>query len=583
MSLVTFLNDTERDTMGIRFKLILPLLAVTLVLGAYAGLNIWTLIGQEIDGSVINMAGRQRMLSQKMTKEALEIIHDKDAATMHGHQDDLRKTTALFDDSLTRLFQGGMITVGEKQIELPPVTSASARDALEQGRKLWDSMKPAVAVLLNPDLDPQSQQAEAALTVLDSNNLALLKLMNQAVVAMQDEARAGVYTLEYLGVAAGLIGLAVLGLSVWFVQQKFVSPIVRLNDIITNMAQGDGDLSQRARATTANDEISSLIDSFNTFAEKINNLVAAVNGASQQSYAASGEIVERTRAVVEDLRAQGLQTSQIASAAEEMSHAGREVADKVSGAQTASAESGRHARSGLDVVTETIKEMKTIAETVGRSAQSVEQLGELGQQIGELVGVINDIADQTNLLALNAAIEAARAGEHGRGFAVVADEVRKLADRTTKATDEIAGSIDAIQQGTGQAVEDMNAGKQQVQTGVERAARADDSLREIVNSNTQVDAMVADIATSSQEQCEASEDVSRSITQISEVLNHSIETATATSNGVAKVAEKSEQLSGLITRFNLHAVDRRQRDTGSPDGVERRRNVEAELKAIDQP
>ncbi|MBW7842621.1 MAG: methyl-accepting chemotaxis protein, partial [Ignavibacterium sp.] len=175
---------------------------------------------------------------------------------------------------------------------------------------------------------------------------------------------------------------------------------------------------------------------------------------------------------------------------------------------------------------------------VRESAETVQQLGKNSDQIGEIVQVIDDIADQTNLLALNAAIEAARAGEQGRGFAVVADEVRKLAERTTKATKEIATMIKQIQKDTNGAVESMQQGTQEVESGKTLAQKAGASLKDIINGAEQVVDIVSQVAAASEEQSSAAEQISKNIESISSVTQQS-------ASGLQQIAHASEDLNRL--------------------------------------
>ena len=187
---------------------------------------------------------------------------------------------------------------------------------------------------------------------------------------------------------------------------------------------------------------------------------------------------------------------------------------------------------------ETIAGMNKIAEVVKQSAETVQALGKSSDQIGEIVQVIDDIADQTNLLALNAAIEAARAGEQGRGFAVVADEVRKLAERTTKATKEIATMIKQIQKDTYDAVESMNEGTKQVEAGKLLAEKAGSSLDEIIVGAERVVDIVTQVAAASEEQSSAAEQISKNIESISSVTQQS-------ASGIQQIAHASEDLNRL--------------------------------------
>ena len=213
--------------------------------------------------------------------------------------------------------------------------------------------------------------------------------------------------------------------------------------------------------------------------------------------------------------------------------------------------SGRTAEEGGGVVEQTVTGMNAISEAVSASADSVRELGARGEQIGQVIEVINDIADQTNLLALNAAIEAARAGEHGRGFAVVADEVRKLADRTTKATEEVADSIRAIQNETENAVERMQSGTEQVAKGVELAGQAGAALREIVGGTRDVSSLVQSIAAGAEQQSSASEEVSRNADAIKAVTQQATEGANQSAAASAQLSSKAESLQQLLGAFKL--------------------------------
>ena len=333
--------------------------------------------------------------------------------------------------------------------------------------------------------------------------------------------------------------------------------IVRIKDI----AEGEGDLTKRVPETRG-DELGELAKWFNVFVQKVHDIVVSVNGASFEVATAANEIAASSEESAKRMENQQLRIAQIASAMEQMSVSIVEVANKSKDAASSGEMAGQAAIKGGRIVESTIEGMGAIYDAVIASSASVAELGRRGDEIDEIIGVINDIADQTNLLALNAAIEAARAGEHGRGFAVVADEVRKLADRTTEATEEVASSIKAIQAETIEAVGRMDVGKEEVENGTIQAKEAGESLRMIVESSSDVAVMVQSIAAASEQQSAASTEVAEAVESISVAMSDAAEGAKQSATAVMQLSSKAEGLQELMRSFKLEAPDRRTEDEG---------------------
>ncbi len=199
-----------------------------------------------------------------------------------------------------------------------------------------------------------------------------------------------------------------------------------------------------------------------------------------------------------------------------------------------------------------IQEMGIIVKRVKQTATRIDALGTRSEQIGEIIGTIEDIADQTNLLALNAAIEAARAGEQGRGFAVVADEVRALAERTTRATKEIGEMIKAIQSETREAVLSMEEGVKEAEKGAVSSEKSGESLKEILEQINEVTMQINQIATAAEQQTATTTEITSNIHQVTEVVHQSARGADETSSAAAQLAEQSNQLQTLVTRFRVN-------------------------------
>lgn len=284
---------------------------------------------------------------------------------------------------------------------------------------------------------------------------------------------------------------------------------------------------------------------------ELNNAFANVMESVNAAAAASNQISSSSEEMAAGAQEQSAQTTEVAVAVEEMTRTIIETAKNSSRASDAAKNAGSIAKEGGRVVNETIKGMNRIAEVVKSSAETVHALGNSSDQIGEIVQVIDDIADQTNLLALNAAIEAARAGEQGRGFAVVADEVRKLAERTTKATKEIAAMIKQIQKDTEGAVSSMNLGTAEVEKGINLAAKAGQSLTDIIAGADDVLNMVTQVAAASEEQSSTAEQISKNIEAITQVTNESAQGLQQIARASENLNSITENLQQLTSRFKI--------------------------------
>ena len=279
-------------------------------------------------------------------------------------------------------------------------------------------------------------------------------------------------------------------------------------------------------------------NSINKMGESVSSIINQVKEAVAATASAANEISSSTEQMAAGAQEQSSQATEVAGAVEQMTKTIFETTKNTGQATEASKNAGKSAKEGGHVVEETISGMNRIADVVRKSADTVQALGKSSDQIGEIVQVIDDIADQTNLLALNAAIEAARAGEQGRGFAVVADEVRKLAERTTKATKEIATMIKQIQKDTNGAVDSMQQGTKEVEAGKLLAEKAGTSLQEIIHGAEKVVDIVSQVAAASEEQSSAAEQISKNIESISSVTTQS-------ASGIQQIAHASEDLNRL--------------------------------------
>ncbi|MEI7816104.1 MAG: methyl-accepting chemotaxis protein [Desulfuromonadales bacterium] len=326
---------------------------------------------------------------------------------------------------------------------------------------------------------------------------------------------------------------------------KPVSELVIMNERLAN-----GDLTISISVTGA-DEVGQLADSSRRVVENLKEILNKVSDTSSQVASASNQLQSTAEQIATGAEEVAAQTSTVATASEEMAATSSDIARNCSMAADSSRQTSESATRGSAVVQETITGMGRIAERVKLSAATVENLGKRSEQIGEIVGTIEDIADQTNLLALNAAIEAARAGEQGRGFAVVADEVRALAERTTKATKEISEMIKAIQNETKAAVRAMEEGVSEVEKGAASSEKSGQALEEILSQINEVTMQVNQIATAAEEQTATTSEITSNIQQVTEVVEQTSRGASETATAASQLSSNALILQDLVRRFKL--------------------------------
>lgn len=314
----------------------------------------------------------------------------------------------------------------------------------------------------------------------------------------------------------------------------------------------DGDLTGEALPVRTKDELGRLAGAINSMSKSLVDLVREIDSASSDVSAMSEEVAAGSTESAEQAREQESQSTQVSAAVTQMSASIEEVASQSTAVATSASEAGRNASEGELVVGETVQVIRGLAERMGVLGGVMDRLGERSEQIGAIIGVINDIAEQTNLLALNAAIEAARAGEHGRGFAVVADEVRKLADRTTEATAQVTDSVRSIQEDTRSAVQEMEDSRSRIGVGVEAAERAGESLGAITRSSGEVAGMVQSIAAATQEQTMAADEIAKALENTRASNEQSALGAAMAARAAVNLSDRSNSLRALIRSFRVN-------------------------------
>ncbi len=559
-------------------------------------LTFLTLDSQKSDGIVINLAGRQRMLSQKIAKEVFAVTEGKNDFS------DLMETATLFNTTLEGLIRGN------SELKIPPTENGAILSQLNKVNSLWTPFFESIKLVgSNNPIEVKKGKDY----ILESNQ-KLLSEMNKAVKMFESSSVRSVAKLKTYQLIFLAVLFSVMFFTIKFINKKIVKPIDMIskaahevstgnldihveknsngeigslandfNEMVKNIKKTRVELLREKQSVekrieeavaeaedrekylsesvermlekmqkfasgdltvicipSKDDEIGKLYHGFNAVVQNMKNMISHLTESIQATASASAEISATAEVMASGSKEQNNQTIEIADAVQKMTTRILENTNNSLNASQSANEAGEIAKEGGQVVEETIKGMNRIAEVVENASQTVKELGKSSNKIGEIIQVIEEIADQTNLLALNAAIEAARAGEQGRGFAVVADEVRKLAERTTKATKEIGMMIKQIQKDTQGAVNSMEQGTVEVNTGKELAKKSGESLEKIINGFEKVVEVVNEVASVSEEQSENAEHISQSVETISSLSLES-------SVGAEQIAQATEDLNHL--------------------------------------
>jgi methyl-accepting chemotaxis protein len=395
--------------------------------------------------------------------------------------------------------------------------------------------------LFMKEVVPRTEKLEQALNAHMKYNVELSANGTKNALKANHDAKIASYTIILLvGVAVALLAFGV--------SQAITRPIGTCVDVADRLAEGDLTV---AITVNSKDETGMLLSSMKNMTERLRDLMTKLSELSSGIASASNELHSTAEQIATGAEEIAAQTNTVATASEEMSATSTDIARNCTMAAEASRHTGASATEGSNVVNQTITGMNTIADRVKETSKTVSALGARSEQIGQIVGTIEDIADQTNLLALNAAIEAARAGEQGRGFAVVADEVRALAERTTKATREIGEMIKAIQNETKAAVRAMEEGVIEVEKGAESSQRSGQALEEILCRVNEVTTQINQIATAAEEQTATTSEVTTNIQQVTEIVQQSARGAEETASAASQLANQAQQLQGLVRRFRV--------------------------------
>ncbi|WP_441295713.1 methyl-accepting chemotaxis protein [Pseudomonas syringae] len=390
--------------------------------------------------------------------------------------------------------------------------------------------------------------SKAALDKMTTLGVSMLDTSNDLIIRQNKSRDADSAKSVTMIAAATALALMLSILAAWVITRQITTPLQETLEVVERVASGD--LSRNLKVDRK-DELGKLQATIQRMTVSLRELVGGIRDGVTQIASAAEELSAVTEQTSAGVNSQKIETDQVATAMHEMTATVQEVARNAEEASEAAVAADRQARDGERVVNEAIAQIERLASAVGNSSEAMGALKQESDKIGSVLDVIKSVAEQTNLLALNAAIEAARAGEAGRGFAVVADEVRSLAQRTQKSTEEIEALIAGLQSGTQQATTVMDSSRELSTSSVELTRRAGGSLESITKTVSAIQAMNQQIAAAAEEQSATAEEINRSIINVRDVSEQTSAASEETAASSVELARLGNHLQVLVSRFTV--------------------------------
>ncbi|WP_430758753.1 methyl-accepting chemotaxis protein [Pseudomonas syringae] len=390
--------------------------------------------------------------------------------------------------------------------------------------------------------------SKAALDKMTTLGVSMLATSNDLIARQNKSRDADSAKSVQMIIAATALALVLSILAAWVITRQITTPLQETLEVVERVASGD--LSRNLKVDRK-DELGKLQATIQRMTVSLRELVGGIRDGVTQIASAAEELSAVTEQTSAGVNSQKVETDQVATAMHEMTATVQEVARNAEEASEAAVTADRQARDGERVVNEAIAQIERLASAVGNSSEAMGALKQESDKIGSVLDVIKSVAEQTNLLALNAAIEAARAGEAGRGFAVVADEVRSLAQRTQKSTEEIEALIARLQSGTQQATTVMDSSRELSTSSVELTRRAGGSLANITKTVSSIQAMNQQIAAAAEEQSATAEEINRSIINVRDVSEQTSAASEETAASSVELARLGNHLQVLVSRFTV--------------------------------
>ena len=544
------------NNLGFRWKLTLPiaLLALLLMTTALIGVQLSNRLGEDVTRladeflpELDNLLQADRDLYQALVAERSMIFVDTNS-------DGYKKLTALHDENIgqarERIMKFFQTTRSEsargREQELLTLFNKWSDTTQEIERQRSEGGRIGRSTAIELSFNEGVTQFETMRQVIDE----LTGQVQADAAAEVENAHKTTDSNQVIQMTTLAVGLLFCLLVALFFPLLVTRPLGRVISAIEDLASGDGDLTLRV-SVDSKDELGQLSGSLNQFLDKLHNLIRRAAATSGQVREASGKMLQLNSQTQEMITNQHSSTDMVATAINEMAATVQEIAQSASNAADGARTADADASKGSERVDSSAISIRDLAQDVERAAEVIHKLENEAEKVGSVLDVIRGIAEQTNLLALNAAIEAARAGEQGRGFAVVADEVRTLASRTQQSTTEIQGMIEKLQSGARNAVSVMDAGREKAQVSVERAESAGSSLIEITKAVASISSMNTQIASAAEEQSAVTQEINRNITEISAISDRNSQISSEAAQASSVLSEYAQELDRIVQNFKI--------------------------------